>query len=96
LLGHLQDLMQRAKGSLGVAYVLGDSPLVLLSAHQSSWETDPSSSDYVTMRSPRISDKGGDEKNPDGREIRVYTHLDTRLIFKDLYAKIARFDSKAR
>jgi hypothetical protein len=48
------------------------------------------------MRSPRISDKGGDEKNPDGREIRVYTHLDTRLMFEDLYAKIARFDAKAR
>ena len=96
LLGRLQDLMQRAKGSLGEAYVLGDSPLVLLSALQSSWEVDPSSSDYVTMHSPRISDKGGYEKNLYGREIRVYTHLDTRLMFEDLYAKIARFEAKAR
>ncbi|MCW1884874.1 nucleoside hydrolase [Luteolibacter flavescens] len=43
LLGRLEDLMTRAKGSLGEAYVLGDSPLVLLTALQSSWEIDPSS-----------------------------------------------------
>ena len=96
LLVRLQDLLQRAKGSLGEAYVLGDSPLVLLSAMQSSWESDPSSSSYVTMHALRISDQGGYEKNPDGREIRVYTNLDTRMMFEDLYAKVARFDEKAR
>jgi inosine-uridine nucleoside N-ribohydrolase len=91
LMGRLEDLLRRAKGSLGETYVLGDSPLVLLTALQSSWEVDPSSSRYVTMKAPKISDKGQYEDNPDGREIRVYTHLDTRVMFEDFYAKVALF-----
>ena len=92
LLGNLDDLLQRAHGSLGEAYVLGDNPLALLSALQSSWERDPSSSRYVDLPAPTIADNGAYEPNPSGRTIRVYTTLDTRLLFEDLFAKIHRFD----
>lgn len=92
LLGSLDDLLRRAKGSLGEAYVLGDNPLVLLTALQTSWERDPASSRYVERPAPMIADSGAYEPNPSGRTIRVYTTLDTRLLFEDLFAKIHRFD----
>lgn len=96
LMGRLDDLLKRAKKSLGETYVLGDNPLVLLTALQSSWEVDPASSSYVVRRAPRITDAGWYEANPEGREIRVYTRLDTRLMFEDFYAKLALFAAAPR
>ncbi len=89
LVESLEDIMKRADRSLGEAYVLGDSPLVLLTALQSSWENDPSSSRYINKSAPKITDSGLYEETPDGRKIRVYTGLDIRLMFEDLVAKIA-------
>jgi inosine-uridine nucleoside N-ribohydrolase len=91
LSGRLDDLMKRAKGALGEGYVLGDNPLVLMTALQSSWEPDPSSSDYTLVAAPRVTGEGEYEKRSGGREIRVYQKLDTRVMFEDLYAKIALF-----
>lgn len=91
LVEKLEDLMKRAKRSLGEAYVLGDSPLVLLTALQSSWEADPSSSKYVLKPAPYISDAGLCEETADGRKIRVYTALDTRLMLDDLVVKLALY-----
>ena len=73
---------------LGETYVLGDSPLVLLTALQSPFEPDPSSSQYVTRRAPSFDDQGRYVERRDGRFIRVYTRLDTRLMFEDLIAKL--------
>jgi hypothetical protein len=95
LVGKIEDAMKRANRSLGEAYVLGDNPLVLLTALQSSWEPDPSSSPYVTLPAPRISDAGAYEPNPDGRTIRVYTDLDIRVMLEDLYAKIGLHGASA-
>ena len=95
LLGRLRELKKRAKGSLGEAYVMGDSPLVLLTALQSPWEADPSSSRYVNMPTPRISAQGLYESRPQGRPMRVYKQLDTRIMFEDFYAKVACFDRRA-
>jgi len=95
LIGRLRELMKRADNSLGEGYVLGDSPLVLLTALQSAWEPDPSSSSYTNMPAPGITDSGLYERNPDGSRIRVYTSLDTRLMFEDFYAKVAAFDSRS-
>jgi inosine-uridine nucleoside N-ribohydrolase len=89
LVEKLEDLMKRAERSLGEAYVLGDSPLVLLTALQTSWEVDPASCRYVIMPAPRINDSGLCEENAEGRKVRVYTNLDTRLMFDDLVAKLA-------
>ena len=75
-------------GNLGEVYILGDSPLVTLTALMSPWTPDPSSSLYVTRPCPRINDQGEYVARPDGRSIRVYTQIDTRLTFEDLYSKL--------
>jgi len=94
LIDKLEDLMKRAKRSLGEAYVLGDNPLVLLTALQSSWEVDPSSSGYVIRQSPYINESGLYEEASEGRKIRVYTNLDTCLMLDDLVAKLALSNRK--
>ncbi len=79
-------------------YALGDSPLVLLTALQSLFEPDPSSSRYATMSTPGIADDGRYVATADRRRIRVYTAVDTRLMFEDLYLKLeefARFQAQA-
>lgn len=91
LVSRLEDLMKRADKGLGEAYALGDSPLVLLTALQSAWEADPSSSKYALKPAPRVSDTGYFNDNPNGREIRVYYDLDVRLMFEDFFAKLALF-----
>lgn len=88
LLSRLEDLMKRSNRTLGEAYVLGDSPLVLLTALHTSWEQDPASSHYHNVRIPMITDSGLYEDNPNGRFIRVYTNLDTRLMIEDFFAKL--------
>ena len=52
---------------LGETYILGDSPLVLLTALQSSFHPDAASSSFVTMPCPRILDSGEYEPDPRGR-----------------------------
>lgn len=69
-------------------YVMGDSPLVLLTALQAQFEPDPSSSDYAARPAPLISPDGQYLHNHRGRMIRVYTRLDTYLMFEDFFAKL--------
>jgi len=69
-------------------YILGDSPLVLLTALQTPFQPAPASCAYVTRPCPRLSARGRYEDAPTGRPIRVYTSLDTRLLFEDLFAKL--------
>ncbi len=93
----IEDLMlktQKFNLLVGETYIMGDSPLVLLTALQSSFEADPSSSSYVLKNAPKINDNGAYEYNSNGRNIRVYTHLDTRLMFEDFYIKLKMFNSK--
>ncbi|MDR1593081.1 MAG: nucleoside hydrolase [Prevotellaceae bacterium] len=79
-------------GNMGETYILGDSPLVLLTALQSNFEPDPSSSIYVKIPAPSIDEKGLYHDNPDGRPVRVYTHIDTRMMFEDMDAKISMWN----
>ncbi len=72
----------------GEIYILGDSPLVLLTALQTGFEADPASSAYDLVPRPRIGDNGAYEANPDGHPVRVYSGLDVRLMLEDLYAKL--------
>jgi purine nucleosidase len=81
--------LAKAGFNLGETYIMGDSPLVLLSTLQSNFHPDTSSSRHVLRPAPRITDAGGYEERPDGRPIRVYTHLDVRLMLQDFYAKLA-------
>lgn len=75
--------------NVGETYVVGDSPLVLLTALQSSFEPDAASSDYVLRPSPIINNQGLYEYNHKGRNIRVYTKLDTPLLLEDFYSKLS-------
>ena len=88
-LGSVAAMAARHGVHLGETYILGDSPLVLLTALQSSFHPDTASSTFVSMPCPRIGDSGAYEPNPDGRIIRVYRTVDTRLLLADLYAKLA-------
>lgn len=79
----------RSRGLLlGEAYALGDSPLVLLTALQSAFQPDPSSSRSTTRPTPRLDERGRYVDRPDGRPLRVWTDLDVRLMVDDLCAKL--------
>jgi inosine-uridine nucleoside N-ribohydrolase len=91
LVAALDRIVARAAGqglNLGEVYILGDSPLVLLTALQSPWEPDPSSSQYIVVPAPRMDAEGRYVQRQDGRPMRVYTHIDNRLMFGDLVGKL--------
>lgn len=92
----VEDVMRLVRHSpppydkgLGETYILGDSPLVTLTALQSPFQAEPSSSRYVERPRPTIDASGAYAKPGGRRQIRVYTQIDTRLTFEDLYAKLA-------
>lgn len=85
----VHDLGAKHGFRFGETYIAGDSPLVLLTALQSSFEPDPSSSFYDTVPAPEIGDDGFYVPRPDSRPIRVYTQVDNRLMLEDFYAKLA-------
>ncbi|BDZ65308.1 nucleoside hydrolase [Agromyces mangrovi Wang et al. 2018] len=72
-------------------YALGDSPLVLLTALQSLFEADSSSSKHVVRPTPALADDGTYVEVPDARDMRVYTWVDVRLMFEDFYLKLDEF-----
>jgi len=69
------------------AYVLGDSPLVTLTALVPPMAPDPSSSSYTLLPTPRLMDDGSYVANPPGRAMRVYTRIDAGLTFRDMEAR---------
>ena len=73
----------------GEVYVMGDSPLVLLSSLQSFFQPDTASSDFVETAAPYITEDGLYDFSKPGRTIRVYTRIDTALMFKDFEDKLA-------
>jgi purine nucleosidase len=96
LAGKIESVMRKTQKinlQLGETYVLGDNPLVLLTALQSSFDTDPSSSTYVLKPAPKINDSGLSEVNFSARNIRIYTNLDIRLMFEDLFSKLTIFSA---
>ena len=66
-----------------------EDPLVLATALTSQFEADTSSCVHETRPCPSIADDGAYIHRPDGRPIRVYRWVDTRLVFEDFYAKLA-------
>ena len=95
--GYLKDsiegVMKAARNfdyDLGETYVMGDSPLVTLTALQSSFQADPASSHYQIRPRPSIRADGRYGPNLLRRPpIRVYTSIDGRLTFADFFAKLA-------
>ncbi len=86
----ITQLMARLKSfhPMGEVYILGDSPLVLLTALQSGFEPDPASSYYEIRQAPAIAADGTYRYQPKGRPIRVYSRIDVRLMFADMVAKL--------
>ena len=81
----------------GESYTLGDSPLVLLTALNDwipSGRSMPmryertGSSPFDEVFAPRIMPDGTYQLRTDGRKIRVYNRVDTRMMFDDFYAKL--------
>ncbi|WP_237709098.1 nucleoside hydrolase [Sphingomonas elodea] len=76
-----------ATGTRGETYILGDSPLVTLTSLQSYFEPDASSSRYLIRPTPQIDERAGYAAVAGTRPMRVYTSIDTRLTFADMFAK---------
>ncbi len=87
---YLRAQLQRAVETAGKGYetyILGDSPLVTLTSLQSFFDPDASSSRYVVRPTPRINAQAGYDLVAGTRPMRVYTSIDTRLTFADMFAK---------
>lgn len=93
----LYDELRRVEkwvaGATGIrhqTYVIGDSPLVLLTALQTIFESSPASSRYETRRAVQLDDDGH-PTGWEGRPVRVFTQIDMRLIVEDLVASLSEF-----
>lgn len=85
--GHVEHLFG---ASLGECAVLGDSPLVLLTALQGTFRADPSSSPSSLVPRRPIEEDGSYGDPLGGRPpVRVFTGIDMRLLYGDLVAKLA-------
>jgi hypothetical protein len=82
------DMVGGHQGGATETYALGDSPLVLLTALQSLFQADSASSAHVEIPTPHLDDQGGYVAAPGARPMRVYTRVDTRLMFEDLFLKL--------
>ena len=75
------------------AYVMGDSPLVTLTALVPPIQPDPSSSRYKLIPTPRLMDDGTYQAAPNGRPMRVYTWIDSGLTLRDMVSRFRRWDA---
>lgn len=75
------------------AYVLGDSPLVLLTALHTYWSGDASSCRFVRRAKPGLTRAGRYVECPVGTPMREYTGVDVRLMHEDLVAKLSLFEA---
>ena len=85
------DALAAHQGGPPLTYSLGDSPLVLLTALQSPFEADPSSSRYVRKPTPLLEADGSYTPRADARPMRVYTELDVRLVLEDFFLRLEEF-----
>jgi purine nucleosidase len=88
-LDQFADAMQAYGLPVGETFILGDSPLVLLSALHSSFSPSPSSSEWIERPRFGLLDSGHYDSTRIGPTIRIFTRLDTRLLMEDLYAKLS-------
>lgn len=88
---HLLDGCASAGHPITGGYDLGDNTLVLLTALQTVFEADPSSSRWIYKPTPRIMESGDYRPMRETRTMRIYTQIDMRLIVEDLCLKIQEF-----
>ncbi len=92
------DMFRQVKLNTGENWTLGDSPLVLLTALTAWLPSGRSgkapkfemtgSSRYDEMFVPEISRTGVYTPRSEGRKMRLYRTVDTRMMFEDFYAKL--------
>ena len=68
-------------------YVLGDSPLCLISTLTTTFEPGAASSFYEVTKAPHITETGLYDFSKPNREIIVYKTIDTRLLFSDMESR---------
>ena len=78
----------KASNRFSEIYTMGDSALVLLTSLQNSFEPAPSSSLFLDRSRLSILDNGLYGPVVENKVIRVFTHLDVRLMQEDFYAKL--------
>lgn len=71
-------------------YVMGDSPLVTLTALMTPIQPDPASSRHLRKPTPWLNADGSYRERPDGRPMRIYTAIDADLTFRDMASRFAR------
>src|SRR5699024_12554153 len=69
------------------------SPLVLLTALQSLFDPDTPSARHRNTPTPAIEDDGSYTARADARPMRLFTQVDTRLMFEDMFLKLQEFDT---
>lgn len=74
--------------NLGETVVLGDSPLVVLTALRASFAADATSSPSHWRPRPIIGPAGHYEGERTDAQVRVFTGIDMRLLYGDLVAKL--------
>ena len=89
LLGALDEIRHRWPDHMGETYILGDSPLVTLTALMSSFEPDSSSSAYTVVPTPKLLENGSYAADQTGRPMRLYRSIDAPLTLSDFFAKLA-------
>ncbi|WP_137845412.1 nucleoside hydrolase [Microbacterium sp. 2FI] len=95
LKGFVEMLEGQFHLNLGETFILGDNPLVLLTALQSSFEADPATSASEWRTRPVLTADGRyDGARPDLPEVRLFVQLDTRLMLADMFAKFAAYGSE--
>jgi purine nucleosidase len=74
-------------------YPMGDQPLVLLTVLEDgrTRDDDFSPNQWIAKPTPSITDAGTYMASPAARPMRVYTYLDQRLMFEDLFVKLREF-----
>ena len=73
---------------MGETYGLGDCPLVLLTALGGAYDPEPYTSSWITRPRPHIDDDCMYIDAEGTPPIRVFTGIDVRLLFEDLYGKL--------
>lgn len=88
---HLRQGLHRHGVAVTETYPMGDQPLVLLTALRSIFEPDATSSSFVERPTPQLTADGAYRPMQGTRPMRIYTQVDTRLMFEDFYGKLAEF-----
>lgn len=83
----LDKFAEKLMLNFGEVYILGDSPLVLISCLGNALGNGDSS---LSHKRPAfaINDKGAYDRSKTGREIQVYDTIDNRLMFEDFFTKL--------